>query len=42
MNTGAKISDFEVTSQSGAIIPGELFFDQAQNAPYDFADYTKN
>jgi hypothetical protein len=42
MNTGAKISDFEVTTQSGTTIPGELFFDQAQNAPYDFADYTKN
>lgn len=42
MNTGAKISDFEVTTQTGTIIPGELFFDQAQNAPYDFADYTKN
>lgn len=42
LNTGAKISDFEVTSESGTVIPGALFFDQAQNAPYDFADYTKN
>ena len=42
LNTGAKLSDFELTSEQGTIIPGELFFHQAQNAPYDFADYTKN
>ena len=42
LNTGAKISDFELTSDRGTIIPGEIFFDQAQNAPYDFADYSKN
>jgi len=42
LNTGAKLSDFELTSEQGTIIPGELFFNQAQNAPYDFADYTKN
>jgi hypothetical protein len=42
LNTGSKLSDFELTSEQGTIIPGEIFFDQAQNAPYDFADYTKN
>lgn len=42
LNTGSKISDFTVTSQNGVEIPGAIFFDQAQNAPYDFADYTKN
>lgn len=42
INTGAKISDFEVETQSGTIIPGELFFDQAQNAPYEIDRFRFN
>lgn len=42
INTGAKISDFEVETKSGTIIPGELFFEQAQNAPFEIDKFRFN
>lgn len=42
INTGAKVSDFEVETKSGTIIPGELFFDQAQNAPFEIDKFRFN
>lgn len=42
INTGAKLSDFEVTTQAGTVISGELFFDQAQNAPYEIDKFRFN
>lgn len=42
INTGARISDFEVETKSGTTIPGELFFDQAQNAPFDIDQFRAN